>query len=219
MSPTDPSNVAMADGTLVGLNFFDNELYAFGKGPSETTVSAPQSGAIVDSVLTITGSVTDQTNTGKRTTNDAFEFTLKGTPAMSDASMESWMEYLFEDQARPTNATGVPVSIDTIDPNGNFYHIGDATSDINGAYGCAFTPDVPGTYQIITTFQGSNAYGPSSASTYLAVGKAAAPLSPTAAPFDPSGLESMIMLYTLAAAVAIIIAIVIVAILILRKRP
>ena len=219
MSPTDPSNVAMADGTLVGLNFFDNELYAFGKGPSATAVSAPQSGAIVGSVLTITGSVTDQTNTGKRTSNDAFAFTLKGTPAISDTSMESWMEYLFEDQARPTNATGVPVSIDTIDPNGNFHHISDATSDINGAYGCAFTPDVPGTYQIITTFQGSNAYGPSSASTYLAVGEAAASPAPTAAPFDPSGLESMIMMYTLAAAVAIIIAIVIVAILILRKHP
>ena len=88
MGPTDPSNIAMADGILVGLNYFDNELYAFGKGPSATTVSGPLSGAVVNSVLTLTGTVTDQTQTGRRTTNDNYEFTLKGTPAISDADMD-----------------------------------------------------------------------------------------------------------------------------------
>jgi hypothetical protein len=213
MSPTDPSNVAMSDGILVGLNFFDNELYAFGKGPSGTTVSAPQSGATVGSVLTITGTVTDQTSSGRRNTNDLFDFSLKGTPAISDASMSAWMEYMFMQQAKPSNATGVPVSLDTIDPNGNFYHIGDVTSDSTGAYGCAFTPDVPGTYQIIATFAGSNAYGPSFAETYIAVGAAA----PTASPPEyPQPID-----YTMAivlAVVVLLIAIAIATILILRKK-
>ena len=55
----------------------------------------------------------------------------QGTPAISDAWMTPWMEYLYMDQPYPTNATGVPVSIDAVDPNGNYVHIGNATSDIS----------------------------------------------------------------------------------------
>ncbi len=183
MSPTDPSNVAMADGILVGLNYFDNELYAFGKGPSATTVSAPQIGAVAGSPLTVTGTVTDQTATGRRNTNGDFDFTLKGTPAISDADQSAWMEYMFMQQAMPTNATGVPVSLDAIDPNGNYIHIGDVTSNIAGTYGCMFTPQVPGMYQITATFAGSNSYGPSFSETYLtAVSAPAATAAPTATP-------------------------------------
>jgi hypothetical protein len=217
MSPTDPSNVAMADGIVVGLNFFDNELYAFGKGPSATTVSGPLSGAVVNSVLTLTGTVTDQTSTGRRTSNDNYQFTLKGTPAISDADMDRWMEYLFMQQSYPADAKGVPVHLATIDPNGNYFDIGTVTSDVTGNYGIPFTPSVPGTYQIIATFEGSNAYGPSSAMTYVAVGEAA----PTASPYPEVNLPPTEM-YILWAAIAIIIAIVIVGaviILMLRKRP
>ena len=32
------------------------------------------------------------------------------------------------------DATGVPVSIDAVDPNGNYIHLGDATSDASGRY-------------------------------------------------------------------------------------
>jgi hypothetical protein len=59
------------------------------------------------------------------------------------------MEYMFHQKSMPTNATGVIVSLDTIDPNGNLIHIGDATSDSSGNYGLSYTPEVPGTYQII----------------------------------------------------------------------
>jgi hypothetical protein len=124
---------------------------------------------------------------------------------------------MFMQQAKPTNATGVPVSLDTIDPNGNYYHIGDVTSDINGNYGLLFTPEVPGTYQIMATFQGSNSYGSSSATTYLAIGEAAA----TAAPYPEVTLPATEM-YILGIGIAIIIAIAIVGIvlaLMIRKRP
>ena len=58
---------------------------------------------------TITGTVTDDTPSGKD----------QGTPAISDASMDSWMAYLYQQQPFPTDATGVPITLDTIDPNGN----------------------------------------------------------------------------------------------------
>ena len=218
MGSTDPSNVALADGILVGLNYFDGEIYAFGKGPSATTVSGPLSGAAVNSVLTLTGTVTDQTSTGRRTTNDNFEFTLKGTPAISDADMNRWMEYLFEQQSYPANATGVPVHLITIDPNGNIFDIGTVTSDINGNYGTAFTPSVPGTYKIFATFAGSNAYGPSTASTYIAVADAP---TVTQVPTTPQPV-SLVETYFFPAIAALFIFVAImslVTILLTRKRP
>ena len=218
MSPTDPSNVAMADGILLGLNFFDNELYAFGNGPSATTVSGPLSGAVVNSVVTLTGTVTDQTPTGRRTTNDNYQFTLKGTPAISDADMNRWMEYLFEQQSYPADAKGVPVHLTAIDPNGNYYDIGTVTSDINGNYGIPFTPEVPGTYQILAAFAGSNAYGPSTASTYVTVADVPAV---TQAPTTPQP-TSIAETYFIPVSVGLFVFVAImsvVTILVLRKRP
>jgi hypothetical protein len=204
----------MADGRVLGLNFFDNKIYCIGKGDSATTVSAPQTVPALGSSVMITGTVTDQTPTGSRNTNDMQDFTLKGTPAISDADMGRWMEYLFMDQGRPTDAKGVEVSLDTIDPNGNYVHIGTVTSDITGAYGYAFTPDVPGTYQIIATFAGSASYGASYAQTYLSVGEAP---PPTASPPEyPQPIDNTMTIVV--TGIAIIIAVAIVGILLLRKK-
>ena len=87
---------------------------------------------------------------------------------------------------------------------------------MNGNYGFKYTPNVPGTYQIIATFAGSNAYGPSSSTTYLAVGEAA----PTASPYPEIELPPTEM-YIVGGVVAIIIAIAVGALimLMLRKRP
>jgi hypothetical protein len=209
----------MGDGKVLGLNYYDNQIYCIGPGPSATTVSAPQIVPTLGSSVIITGTVTDQTPTGRRNANYQFDFTLKGTPAISDESMGRWMEYMFENQIKPANATGVPVSIDAIDPNNNYIHIGDVTSDITGAYGIKYTPEVPGTYQIIATFAGSKAYSGSSAMTYLAVGEAAATPTPATTPVSASAIVSAIMTYVLAAAIAIIIVLIIVAMIILRKHP
>jgi hypothetical protein len=168
----------MADGYVVGLNFFDNEIYCFGKGPSATTVKAGPEVAAWGSNVMITGTVTDDTSTGRRNTNDMFEFTLEGTPAISDEDMGAWMEYMFMQQAKPKDAKGVEVILETLDPNGNFYEIGKTTSDMNGNFGYMWEPPVPGTYQIIARFEGSAAYGPSSATTYLGVAEAPSPAQP-----------------------------------------
>jgi hypothetical protein len=216
---TAAQTVVISDGRIMYLDNHDNQIYCLGKGPSATTVSAPQSGALVGSVLTITGTVTDQTSSGRHNVAGSLDFTLKGTPAISDESMEAWMEHMFQQRPIPTNTTGVPVSIATIDPNGNYYDIGNVTSDLTGSYGCAFTPQVPGTYKIIATFAGSNSYGPSSAQTYLAVGEQAPTAAPAATPQSDIASKTDLMMYVGTATVFIIIAIAIVTVLLLRKKP
>jgi outer membrane protein assembly factor BamB len=210
-------DVFIADGRLLSLNSYDNELYCYGKGPSATTVSAPQNDPTLGSSVTITGTVTDQSPSGRLNDNYGLDFALKDTPAVSEDSMQAWMEYKFMQQAMPTNTKGVPVSLDAIDPNGNYIHIGTITSDKTGTYGCDWTPEVPGTYQIIATFAGSTSYGGSFAQTYMSVSEAA----PTASPY-PEVVFPPTETYIIGVGIAIIIAIAIgfaVTILVLRKRP
>lgn len=207
----------VADGRLVFLNSVDNQIYCYGRGPSATTVSAPQTVPALGNSVVITGTVTDQSPSGRHNVVGSLDFSLKGTPAISDADQEAWMEHMFQGNTLPANAKGVPVSLDTVDPNGNLVHIGNTTSDMHGNFGYTYTPDVPGTYQIIATFGGSAAYGPSSGSTYLAVGNEAATPEP-ATPQPQSAAD----LYFVPATIGIIIAIVaigMVIILVLRKRP
>ena len=208
----------MGDGYVVGLNYFDGMIYCYGPGNSATTVSAPQSGVAVGSAVTLTGSVTDQTDSGRRNDAGNLDFTLKGTPAISDADMSAYMEYLYEQQPFPTNATGVPVTLSAIDPNGNYIAISTVTSNVDGTYGCSFTPAVPGQYQIIAAFAGSHAYGASSAETYLVAGSAPITAAPTTTPLSESTIASTLMSYLAIAVIAIIVAIAIVGVLILRKH-
>ncbi len=158
------TTLAIADGYMISGNLYDNMIYCYGKGPSATTVTTFP-GNTVGAPVTIQGSVTDQ-SPGALGVNS---LSTQGTPAVSDASMQHWMEYLYMQQPKPTDTIGVPVSLDTIDPNGNLVHIGEVTSDTHGNYGYTFTPKIPGTYQIIATFAGTNSYGSSSATTYLGV--------------------------------------------------
>ncbi|MCW3995753.1 MAG: PQQ-binding-like beta-propeller repeat protein [Candidatus Bathyarchaeota archaeon] len=209
--------VAVGDGRLVSSNSMDNMIYCYGKGLSGTTVSAPQTLTTLGSSVMITGTVTDQTPTGRRTTNDKIDFTLKGTPAISDEDMGRWMEYLFMQQAYPADAKGVPVDLYAIDPNGNYIPIGTTTSDIHGNFGIMFTPEVPGTYQIHASFAGSKSYGSSSATTYMAVGEAPAD-APTSTPQPASVADiyfvpAIVGLFVFMAVIGAII------ILMLRKRP
>jgi hypothetical protein len=210
--------LGIADGRLVSSNSMDNEIYCYGRGPSATTISAPQIIPTLGSSVMLTGTVTDQTPTGRRNTNDKVDFTLKGTPAISDENMSAWMEYKFMQQVYPENMKGVPVTLDVIDPNGNFQNIGTTTSDADGNYAIPFTPEVPGTYQITATFAGSRSYGPSHGTASLAIANEVAPTTnPTTTP-----IQSVSDMYFVPAVIAIIVAIAIVGAIFLiaiRKRP
>jgi hypothetical protein len=192
-------------------------IYCYGKGSSATTVSAPQTLAALGSSVMLTGTITDDTPTGRRTANDKIDFTLKGTPAISDEDMSRWMEYKFMQQIYPADAKGVQVNLATIDPNGNYIPIGTTTSDINGNYGLLFTPEIPGTYQIIATFDGSKSYGTSTATTYMAVGEA--PASTSAPTPQVESIADQYFVPAIAGLFIFMAIIGVVIILVLRKRP
>ena len=202
---THAGYIAIHDGYLVFPNSLDGYQYVYGKGPSATTVTAPDRGVMLGDTLVIKGTVIDQSPA------------QKGTAAISDESMSAWMEYLHMQQPFPTDAKGVPVAIDVIDANGNYRNIGTAISDTSGNFGLAWKPDIPGFYQVIATFEGSNSYGSSEATTYFSASEAPAP---TAEP-EPAP-PSMTDTYVLAGVAAIIAAIAVVGaviVLMFRKRP
>jgi hypothetical protein len=207
----------VADGVYVNINAYDNQLYAFGKGLSTTTVSTPDTAVPQGTAVLIKGTVTDQ-SPGQT----CLGIPAAGTPAISDDSMSAWMEYLYMQQPKPADATGVQVHLTAIDPNGNYQDLGTATSDTNGKYGMTWTPPISGTYHITATFEGSNSYYSSEDSTYLAVGASASPApaqtpsQPSPAPVNVGGANATTM-YVTVAAVVVIAAVAAIA-LALRKR-
>jgi hypothetical protein len=203
---------AIADGYLVFLNVYDMQVYCIGKGPSATTVEAPMTAVTAGNSVVIRGTATDIA-AGTKQHEQAARFP-NGVPAISDEDQEAWMEYVYMQKPMPANAKGVEVSLDTIDPNGNFVHIGTATSDASGLFSYAWTtPNVPGKYTIIATFAGSESYWGSYAETAMYVEEAP---SPTAPPEYPQPIDPTLTI--VGATIAIIIAVAIVGVLLLRKR-
>jgi hypothetical protein len=206
----------VADGYLLGDNLYDQLIYSFGKGLTATTVTTEPAINNAAQVL-IQGSVTDQ-SPGQT----CLGIPAAGTPAVSDASMSQWMEYLYQQQAKPTDATGVPVSIDAIDPNGNIVHLGDTHSDANGQY--AFLADQnmltagTGLYTIMATFKGTNSYFSSTAETTMAYDL---PPAATATPTQiPASVADTYFIPAIAGLfVLIIIVLIVVVLLMFRKKP
>ena len=201
---------AIAYGVLLAYDSYNGFTYAFGKGTTETTVSTQNDVYAKGSSVLLKGSVLDMSPA------------QAGTAAVSDASQTAYMEYLHMQQPMPMDATGVSVTLDAIDPNGNFVNIGTATSNTDGKYALTWTPEHDGKYEIIATFEGSESYYASHDTTYIGVGAAvslAQPIEPeqpepteaTEAPFITT--ETAII-----AAVAIAVVIGIVAYWALRKR-
>jgi hypothetical protein len=185
MSPTEP-NIYMADGQLIGLNYYDMQLYCFGKGPSAITTEAPMTAVKQGESLVIRGTITDESVGAKKIASNAgFK---NGVPAVSDESQSAWMEYIYMQQAKPTNVKGVTVKLTATDPNGNYQNIGTAVSDDLGTYAIAWAPPVPGQYTVRATFEGSKSYFGSEASTSFVVQATtatAAPI-PTSTPTQPT---------------------------------
>jgi hypothetical protein len=214
---------AIADGYLVTMNAYDNRLIIFGKGPSATTVQAPLVAVQAGTTMLITGTVTDQSPGAK------------GTPAISDSSMAGWMEYLYMQKEMPANATGVPVQVSAIGPDGVAIPVGEVNSDIGGTYGIEWTPTTHGKYMITATFPGSDSYGSSYATTYVSVSSGSAPtpvvtqsptIAPTTAPTTAAptttapqpGTDYTTVAYVAVAAVAIISVVAAVAIALRRRK-
>ena len=202
----------IGDSIIATQDTYDQRIYAVGKGPTTTTVTAPDIGVPLDSSVMIRGTVTD-ISPGTKEYGLTARFP-NGVPAVSDASMSEWMLYVYKQFARPA-ATGVEVTLTVLDPNGNVYDIGTATADSTGMFKLFWTPPVPGEYTVIAQFPGSKAYYPSYAET--SIGVTEAPADTTTEPASPPA--SMTDTYVAGFGIAIIVAIVIVGVLLLRKRP
>jgi hypothetical protein len=205
--------MALADGYATLLNGYDMQIYCTGRGPSQTAVNVEPFG----NAVVIRGTVMD-TSAGTKQTEQAADFP-NGVPCASDASMTQWMSYVYQQQAAPTNFTGVPVTITVVDSNHNCYIIGTATTDSSGMYTLTWIPIIPGNFTVYATFSGTNGYWPSSAETSFYAGTPA----PTGSPY-PSPVTGLASTGTVMLGVAVIvIVIVIIGALILavlmRKRP
>jgi hypothetical protein len=208
----------IANGYIIALNAYDNQIYAFGKGPTSTTVQTPLAGVMEGQSFTIQGMVMD-ISAGASQNSIRARFP-NGLPAVSDDSMTPWMEYVYMQQQLSTTAIGVPVTLTAIDPNGNTVIFGTATTDNSGTFGFQVNPSMlsagSGTYRIIASFFGSESYWSSHATSYVTVNSAPT-ISPTAVP-QTVLTTSDLMTYIVAGVIAIILAIAIVAVLILRRR-
>jgi hypothetical protein len=206
----------VADGYFMYLNCYDMKVYSVGKGPSAMTVDAPKAGIELGKSVVISGTVTDiAAGTQQEGVIERFP---NGVPAVSDASMQSWMEYVYMQKPRPTNATGVPVTIDVIDSNNNYRNIGAAVSDANGFFSYQWTPDIPGKYTVIATFAGSESYWSSQAETAFAV-DASPEVTPGPTPTPPSMAETYFVPMSIGMIIAIVVVIALLAMVLLRKRP
>ena len=199
---------AIADGYLTAANSYDGYMYVFGKGKSAATVEGPKTAISNGQSVVLTGSVLDMSSA------------QPGTPCVSKESMSLQMEYLH--LQRPIGGiwgnetiTGVPVSLDALDPNNNYIHIGDVTTEgYTGTFGFTWEPEVPGQYKVTATFMGDDSYGSSMATTYVGVTEAPAATA-TPEPAQPAP-DYMPMMYALLA--GIIIAIVIGLLSFFKKR-
>jgi hypothetical protein len=205
------------DGYLTATNYYDGYMYVFGMGQSATTVNAPLNQILVGQNVAITGTVMDKSPAASQNPKYA---PGTGVPCVSHDSMGDFMAYLYQQAQLPANLTGVPVSIDATDPNGNPVHIATTTTDpTTGAFGATWTPTIPGGYKIYATFAGDDSYSYSLASAFATV--TAAPTATTTPPTatQAAGVTmSDFVTFFVAGIIAIIIAIAIVGVLILRKR-
>jgi hypothetical protein len=200
---------AVSDGYLAFDNFYDGYMYVYGKGLSSTTVTAPQTQITAGQNAVISGTVLDKSPGAPN------------TPCVSDNSMGVWMDYIYMQQPKPANVTGVPISIDAMAPNGNMIHIATVTSDgMSGTFGYTWAPTTVGQYTIYATFVGDDSYGSSFATTYATVTNAVVTTTaPTTSTLSIGATSTDTLLMALIGGIiAIIIAIGIVGVLLLKKK-
>jgi hypothetical protein len=203
----------IADSVIAGLSSYDNTITALGKGPSQTTVSAPETGVAKGSQALISGTVMD-ISPGTKDPKQMMRFP-NGVPAVADESMSEWMLYVYKTEQASMDIMGVTVQLEAIDPDGEYLYIGATTTDMYGNYGHDFTPAKEGKYMIMASFKESGGYYGSTDTAYLAVGPAVTPSGPIVPePHDEVLITTEVAIILVAAVAAIVI----VAFLVMRKR-
>jgi len=214
-------NALVAQGNLVAMNGYDNQLYCFNRGPTTTTVDVSPKVATTGSTIMIEGTVTDQSPAAKELVESG-RFSM--VPAIADIDMDPWMEYLYSQQPKPEDITGVPVYLTAIRSDGTEIDLGYVISDKNGQYGRMWTPPAQDTYRIVATFKTTDSYWTSTAETLLGVTGGYSPGAfmepeltgqPTTTPAAASGISTEVIIV---AVVAIAVLIGAASYIALRKR-
>ncbi len=206
---------AISDQVLVTESAYDNQIYAYGTGPTAITVDAPNSGVTTSAPVTITGTLTD-ISAGSKQEAVAANFP-NGLPCVSDNSMTAFMEAVYQQQPMPTNITGVPVTISVTDSNHNCYNIGTTITNPSGFYSLSWTPTVVGNFTVTATFSGTQSYYASSANTAFYASPLSIVSSPT--PVTANYATTTDFMIGVVAIIVVVIVCVAVAIVMLRKRP
>ncbi len=205
----------IADSIIATMDTYDQRMYAVGKGPSATTVAASPEVSVHGSSVLVKGMVTD---VSPGTKDEALTTRFpNGVPAVSDDSMSDWMLYVYKQFSRPTNAAGVEVVVEVLDPNNNYYEVGRTTSDSTGFYSLAFAPEVPGKYTIVASFAGSGSYYGSFSETAIQVDEAVSTATPEPTQ-APASLADQYLLPGIGIIVAAIAVVGVALALLLRKR-
>jgi hypothetical protein len=205
---------ALADGYATWFNGYDNQIYVVGRGPSATTLSAPDIAVSFGQGVVLRGSVID-ISSGTTQGEQAARFP-HGVPVASDNCMKEWMGYVYQQSSFPTNFTGVTVSLYVLDSNGNYRQIGSPTTDENGKYAFTWIPDIPGDFTVYAAFAGTKAYWPSSDTTSFTVADAVVTSPP------PETIIPNTEMYIIGIGIVMIIAIAIATltiVLFIKKRP
>ena len=207
-------NPVIGDSIIAAYDVYDQRVYGIGKGPSQTTVTASPKVIANGASVLIEGSVMD-ISAGTKQKEVAARFP-NGVPAMADEDMSEWMLYVYKQFGCPTTGKGVEVTLDTIDPNGNWVSIGRATTDMTGMFSYMWTPEIEGKYTVMATFEGSKSYWPSYVETAIGVTEAPSP----GQPIEPEPTEAPLITTEVAIIAAVIIASIIgvVSFWALRKR-
>jgi hypothetical protein len=196
----------ISGGNMGCLGTYDGIYYMLGKGKTSTSITIQNDVVASGATILIKGNILDQSPA------------QAGTPAVSDASMSEWMDYLHMQNAtllnNPPQETGVPVILTAVDPNGNIVNIGTTTTDSAGNYGINFVPQMTGLFTIKATFAGTNSYWPSSSETKLTVTSAAATATPTAS----AAVDYMPTLTGILAAVVLAIIVSVIALVVVLRR-
>ncbi len=207
----------VADGYATFMNGYDDQIYSVGRGASATTVTAGPQVTTLGNNVVISGTVMD-TSAGTQQSEQKADFP-NGVPCSSDSSMMQWMGYVYQQQAEPTNFTGVDVQLAVLDSNGNHYPIGTATTDESGMYTLTYKPAIAGNFTVFATFAGTNGYWPSYSETSFNVMQATATAPPSATPVTGLATQNTVEYIGVAIIIVIIIIGAVLAILVTRKRP
>jgi len=197
----------IGDSIIATYDYYDQQIYAIGKGPSELTVSAPNIAVTADTTALITGTVMD-VSPGTQSDNLRLRFP-NGVPAVGDESQSEWMLYLYKQFSAPMDVTGIEITVYAYDGE-NVIPIGTTESDARGQYAITWKPDREGTYEIWAYFEGTASFYGNDAKTTMAVSAAPEVVEP-----EPTPPYEW---YIVGMGIAIIAVVLIIGLLILKKK-